>query len=71
MEKQIIRWSYLLGLACVIVALVWRAAGGLGWIATGLNMPGALMNYMTFYKAALLFLVVAIATGTYSSAMKG
>jgi len=70
MEKHILRWSYLLGLACVATALLWRAASVAGLASDQALLPGSYVGYMTLYKGALLFLVLAIATGTYSSAMK-
>lgn len=58
MEKQIIRWSYWLGLVCVIVSLVWR-----GLTTVGL-LPIALLSvsYMAFYKTAFLLFLTGIAT---------
>jgi DMSO/TMAO reductase YedYZ heme-binding membrane subunit len=56
MEKQLAQYTYWLGLACAVIALVMRGFSGLGvW------MPQRIVP-MTFYKGALLFLVVAIAT---------
>ncbi len=58
MEKHVIRWSYWVGMVCVAIAIGWRGLNTFGWL------PEMLRNtaYMTFYKGALLFLLVSIAT---------
>ncbi|MBI3663543.1 MAG: hypothetical protein HY234_10920 [Acidobacteria bacterium] len=64
MEKKIVQYSYWLGMLCVVVALVWRAANAMGfWLST--YVQGVSVYYLSFYKGALLFLLVCIATGTY------
>ena len=69
MEKQIIRWTYLLGLVCVVVAVLWRAAAlaGVGQI----NIGSSPLNYMSFFKAAVLFLLTSIATAHCVASQKG
>jgi hypothetical protein len=66
MEKYILRWSYWLGLASFAVALVWRGLNSLGiglpWSLTA----GRTIWYMSFYKAGLMFLLVAIATANHA-----
>lgn len=61
MEKYILRWSYWLGVICVVLAVVWRVAVVL---AGRLELRG--LEYMSAYKAALLFLLVAVATACYA-----
>lgn len=58
MEKYIVRWSYWLGVVCVVIALAWR-----GLLAFKFG-PEKLMtiSYMSVYKAAVLFLLTAIST---------
>ena len=60
MERQILRWSYWLGLACLIIAVVWRVANVFG---LALNAP---IVPLTFYKGSLLLLVAAIASASYA-----
>ena len=68
MEKSILRWSYWLGVISAVIALVWRAIN----VALGLHpagvavIPGQTIWYMSFYKAALLFLLVAVASANYA-----
>jgi len=69
MEKKIMQYSYWLGVACVVVALVWRAANFAGYYLASV-VPGVGLNYMSFFKGALLLLLVSIASGMYSSAGK-
>lgn len=63
MEKHIGRYSYLLGLICVVIAIVWR-----GLIAVGLSLPERVghVYYETFLKAAGLLLLLAIASAAES-----
>jgi hypothetical protein len=62
MERHILKYSYLAGVVCVAIALLWRLANQFG-IYLGNYVPGVGIGYMTFYKAALLFLLAAIASG--------
>jgi hypothetical protein len=67
MEKHILRWSYWLGIASLVIAAAWKALS-----AFGLRLPMLFTNdqtifYLTFYKASLLLLVAAIATASYAS----
>lgn len=60
MEKQILHWSYWLGLACLIIAFVWRVVNVFG-VALGKSVGPT-----TFYKGSLLLLVLAIASAGYA-----
>lgn len=60
MEKQILHWSYWLGLACLIIAFVWRVVNVFG-VALGKSIAP-----MMFYKGSLLLLVAAIASASYA-----
>lgn len=67
MERQISRYSYWLGMACVPIALIMRGLSILGvWMPSNAT-PGVTIGYMSFYKGALLFLVVAIAAANVAS----
>ena len=61
MERQILHWSYWLGLACLIIAVVWRVANVFGLALSNSIFP------LTFYKGSLLLLVAAIASASYAS----
>ena len=70
MEKQIIRWTYWLGVLSAVVAMVWRALNTLGIGVPLMLTPGTTIWYLSFYKAALLFLLVSIATAQMASSQK-
>ena len=61
MERHILRYSYLLGLVCAAVAMLWRLVNQFGIYAAN-YVPGTQVGYMTFFKAALLLLLVSIAS---------
>ena len=60
MEKQIVTVSYWLGLLSSLIALVLKAL-------TIFGMKGVAFWYMSFFKGALLFFLIAIATASYAS----
>ncbi len=62
MEKQLAKWTYWLGVACALIALIIRALNAVGVFLDFL--PGSNLGYMSFYKASFLLLAVAIATAT-------
>ena len=62
MKKHVNMWSYWLGLASAVVALVMRAFNAFGVWLPGAVVQGVTVWYMSFYKAALLFLLINIAT---------
>jgi uncharacterized membrane protein len=64
MEKHIAQWSYWLGLACSLLAMIWKGLDVLNVMPAGF---GAL-RYMTLYKGGLLFLVIAVATSSFVAA---
>ncbi len=69
MEKHILQWSYWLGIASFAVAVAWRGLNALGiWLPAGVTL-GHTIWYMSFYKAGLLFLLVAIATANCASSI--
>ena len=67
MEKQIVTWSYWLGLLSTAIALGLRTLNVLGILSTVIVQQGRTLWYMSFYKGALLFFLIAIATGSYTS----
>ena len=66
MEKHILRWSYWLGIACLVIAFLWRGLNALGLGLTTLIAHGQSIYSTTFYKASLLLLVVAVASASYA-----
>lgn len=57
MEKGIVHVSYWLGLASSLVAMVWKGLQALNVAPEGFGN----IKYMTFYKGALLFLLISLA----------
>ena len=66
MEKHIVTWSYWLGLASTAIALVLRSLSVSGILTAVVVRQGQTLGYMSFYKGALLFFVIAIATASYT-----
>jgi hypothetical protein len=62
-EKQITHWTYWAAVVCFASALVWRA---LVLVHVAPDPRLANVNYMSFYKGALLLFVTAIATTNYA-----
>jgi hypothetical protein len=62
MEKQIMHWSYWLGVACVVLAVVTRILNTLGVSTILLQTRGDPISFRTFADGALLFLITSIAT---------
>lgn len=62
MKKHIDTWSYWLGLASAVIALAMRTFNAFGVWLPGTVVQGMTIWYMSFYKAALLFLLINIAT---------
>jgi hypothetical protein len=66
MEKQIARWSYWLGIACLVIALVWRTLNAFGlWLPMTVT-PGHTVWYLSFFHASILFFAATIATVCYA-----
>jgi hypothetical protein len=66
MEKHLIRWSYLLGLLCFGISLVWRVLNALNVGVPDAIAPGRAIWYSSFYKAGFLFLMVCIAAVNFA-----
>jgi len=62
MEKHILRWSYWLGIVCVVLAVVTRILNTLGLSTVLLHTRGDPISFRTFVDGALLFLIACIAT---------
>ncbi len=66
MEKHILAWSYWLGLASAVIALGLRSLNAVGLLLPTVVTQGRTLWYMSFFKGALLFLLISIATANYS-----
>ena len=66
MEKQIVTVSYWLGILSSLIAIVLRALNIFGILVPTVVHQGTTIWYMSFYKGALLFFLVAIATARYA-----
>lgn len=66
MKKQIVIGTYWLGLISTLIALVLRTLNIFGILAPSVVRQGRTLWYMSFYKGALLFFLVAIATACYA-----
>jgi hypothetical protein len=66
MEKHVVRWTYLLGIACVVIALVWRTLNVFRLGIPYIIVPGQTVYYMSFYKAAFILLLTSIAAANYA-----
>jgi len=66
-EKQIVTGSYWLGLLSSLIALVLRSLNIFGILPPNVVQQGKTLWYMCFYKGALLFFLIAIATASYAS----
>ena len=67
MEKQIVTVSYWLGLLSSLLALVLRLLNMFGILTTRVVEQGRTLWYMSFYKGALLFFLIAIAAASYTA----
>jgi hypothetical protein len=67
MEKQIVTGSYWLGLLSTLIALGLRSLNVFGILTPTVVKQGQTLWYMSFYKGALLFFMIAIATASYAS----
>lgn len=68
MEKQVVIVSYWLGMASTVIALVMRTLNAFGMLLPPATAKaGETIWYMSFYKGALLFFLVAVATSGYAA----
>lgn len=55
-------WTYWLGLASALIALIMRASNAFGMFLPERVVEGITVWYMSFYKAMMMFLLISIAT---------
>jgi hypothetical protein len=65
MEKRIATWSYWLGIACLLVTIVWKAGNAVGLWRALPPAPGEI-SYWSFYNGGILFLVTSIASSCHA-----
>jgi hypothetical protein len=65
-KNHILTWSYQLGLASAVIALALRSMNAFGLWLPRMVTQGVTIWYMSFFKGALLFLLISIATAHYS-----
>lgn len=58
------RWSYWLGVGCVVLAVVTRVLNALGTPTVLLQTRGNAISFRSFVDGALLFLITCIATAS-------
>jgi hypothetical protein len=63
---QIMRWSYWLGIICVVLAVVTRILNALGTPTVLLQTRGNSISFRSFVDGALLFLLTSIATAGFA-----
>jgi hypothetical protein len=66
MEKLIARSSYWLGIACLIIAVIWRIVNIFWSWHSSASTPGPILGHLAFLHASILFLVATIATVGYA-----
>ncbi len=65
MEKLIARWSYWLGIACLVLAVIWKIVNIFWSWHSSASTPGSIIGPLTFLHASILLLVATIATVGY------
>ena len=66
MDKKISVASYWLGIACVVMTIIFRLLAAVGIWPILVPANGAGITYVTFQQAAVVFLLLSIAAGLMS-----
>ena len=67
MEKLVIRWSYWIGIALTVLALVARALNALaGPAVLAFTTRGSAVGYRTYLDGAVLIFLVEVGTAGYA-----
>ena len=61
-----VRWTFSLGVTCALIALAWRGLMTIGYFLPEQIILGRTIYDMSFYKGALLFLLLSIAASNYA-----
>jgi len=65
MEKLIARWSYWAGIACLVIAVIWRIVNIFRSWQSSATTSEPFIGHLAFFHASILFLVATIATACY------
>ena len=65
MEKQIGKWSYFLGVATVVIAVVWRLLAMLQLAPKQISTLPHTISYKTLQEGAFLLFAITVATAAY------
>lgn len=66
MEKLIARWTYWLGMACLVIAVIWRIVSVFRSWSSSAAASGQPVGHVAFLHASILFLIATIATASYA-----
>lgn len=66
MEKLIVHVTYWLGIACLVVAVIWRIVNTFRLWQSPTGAGGGPLGHGAFVHASIAFLVAATATVAYS-----
>ncbi len=69
MEKQLARWSFLAGMVCLAISVIWRVAFSLRLYSYS-YLPGTNVYYGTFFRGAFLLLLLSIAAAQIAALSK-
>lgn len=67
MGNHIVRWSYWIGVACAVIAVIARVLNLIGAPLLLFPTRGNPVGYRTFLDGALLFFVISIATAEHAA----
>ena len=68
--KNVIKWSYWLGVVCSVIAVASRAMGLFGFRFSAFPAFGTSADYQRFVDRAFFFFIICIATETYIRSQK-
>jgi len=68
MEQRIASWSYWLGIACLVITMVWKGmiTVGLGKAPSLASLTSGEISYWSFYNASIVFFVASLASSCRS-----
>ncbi len=66
MDRQICRWSYWMGIASSVIAIVWRLGNALSFLPNSLIRHEMDISYLSLLHLGFLFFIITKATACYS-----
>lgn len=66
MDKLIGRLSYWAGIACSVMAILWRVANAFSYLPNSMMSRGVDISYLSFLHTGFLLFIVTMATACYS-----